>query len=75
MIKLTVEPWKITKRGTVTIPPNHAGPIQMEGFEFEGVNSCREGAVLALIYAIGELQFALAKHVQEPGGDGTVAMD
>lgn len=75
MITLTPEPWKIKKRGTVTIPPNHAGPILVEGFEFDGVKSCREGAVLALVYAIGELQFALAKHLQEPGGDGTVAMD
>lgn len=75
MIKLTVEPWKIEKVGTVFIPPNHKGPIELKGWEFEGVGTCREGVVLALIHAIGELQFALAKTVQEPGGDGTVSMD
>jgi hypothetical protein len=68
------KPWKITKVGTITIPPNHAGPIFIEGFDFEGC-SCREAAVLAMTHAIGELQFALMKHLQEAGGDGTAVID
>ena len=75
MITLTAEPWKIKTIGEVRIPPNHVGPIELTGWEFEGVQTCREGVVLALVHAIGELQFALMKNLQEPGGQDTVAID
>lgn len=68
---------RLTKLGTVTIHPKPVDPsgvtIMVEGFEADG-GSCRDVAVLATIWAIGELQRELMRDIEEPGG-GMVGVD
>ena len=61
---------RLIKTGTVHIGPDL---ICIEGFEGEGT-SCRELAVLATVWAIGQLQLDLQAQLQEPGG-GRSAVD
>jgi hypothetical protein len=60
---------KLTPHGLVTIEP---GGIVVTGFAGDNC-SCRDVAVLACIWAIGELQRELMKDVEQPGG-GRVAI-
>jgi hypothetical protein len=62
-------PIELTKFGTVTVTP--AG-ITVEGFEGNDM-SCREVAVLACMWAIGELQRETTKTIERPGG-GAIAI-
>lgn len=66
---------KLTQHGTVTISPDKKGGPQIivEGFEGAGC-SCRDVAVLACLWAIGELQREVMRAVQEPGG-GSIGVD
>jgi hypothetical protein len=59
---------KLRKHGTVTIFPEKEGLVQItvEGFEADNA-SCRDVAVLACLWAIGELQREVMLAVQEPG--------
>jgi hypothetical protein len=68
-MSLDAEPTKLTQHGTVTVEP---GGIVVTGFAGENC-SCRDMAVLACIWAIGELQRELLKMVEQPGG-GCVAI-
>lgn len=55
---------KLTKTGKITIT---ADEIIVEGFEGDGT-SCRDLAVLAMMWGIGELQKDVVADLQEPGG-------
>jgi hypothetical protein len=68
-MSLDAEHMRITDHGTVTVGP---GSIVVDYFEAEGA-SCRDVAVLACAWAIGELQREMLKDLQEPGG-GYVAI-
>lgn len=68
-MSLDAETTKLTQHGTVTV---EAGRIVVTGFEGDNC-SCRDVAVLACIWAIGELQRELLKTVEQPGG-GYVAV-
>ena len=64
------EHMKLTKKGTVTI--TKAG-IEVAGFG--SVNaSCRETAIMACAWAIGELQREMLKNIERPGG-GNISLD
>jgi hypothetical protein len=67
---------RLTRLGIVTIYPD-ATPsgiqIVVEGFEARG-GSCRDVAVLATIWAIGELQRSLLATFETPGG-GAIGVD
>lgn len=55
---------KIRKFGTVTVTKQG---ISVEGFE--GKNTmCRDMAIMAAAWAIGELQREMLKTIQKPGG-------
>lgn len=56
---------KLTQHGTVTIKPN--GQITVEGFKGDGC-TCRDVAVLAMLWAIGVLQKDVTEAIQRPGG-------
>lgn len=60
---------KLTKLGNVTVHPAKSGGVQivLEGFEGEGC-SCRDVAVLACLWAIGELQREVLRTIERPGG-------
>lgn len=64
------KPLKIDRTGTVTI--TKAG-IRVEGFETRNA-SCREHAILAAAWAIGELQRELARAIKAPGA-GKITLD
>ena len=69
-MSLDAETSKISKTGKVTIT---AAGIVIDGFE--GTNcSCRDVAVLACMWAIGELARETLLEIQEPGGSGNVAI-
>jgi hypothetical protein len=59
-----IKPMKIDRTGTVTITKDG---IKVEGFETRNT-SCREQAILAAAWAIGELQRELARTIKAPGG-------
>ena len=61
---LDAKPARLTQTGTVTISD---GRMTINGFEGEGT-SCRDVAVLAMVWAIGELQIELESALQRPGG-------
>ncbi|BAR92360.1 hypothetical protein [Pseudomonas phage PS-1] len=65
-----VEPIYLTRHGKVTI--SEAG-IDVEGFD-ANLASCRELAVMAAVWAIGELQRELLLTIQRPGG-GNISVD
>lgn len=55
---------KITKTGRVTITKDG---ISVEGFSVKG-GMCRDVAVMAAAWAIGELQREMLKTIAKPGG-------
>ena len=60
---------RLTMTGTVTVQPDKEGRthIYIEGFRGHGC-SCRDVAVLACLWAIGELQREVMRCVETPGG-------
>lgn len=62
---------KLKDTGKMTL---RSGGIELHGFEADGA-SCRDVAVLALIWAIGELQAELTNIVTEAGGSGICSVD
>lgn len=63
-------PMRIKRTGKVTITK---GRVEVEGFEVDNA-SCREHAILATTWAIGELQRQLARTIKKPGG-GNISVD
>lgn len=55
---------EIESFGTITIGK---GAVMVNGFKFSNA-SCREGAILACAWAIGELQREMMKTIERPGG-------
>ena len=74
-MSLDADPVRLTRKGTVTIRPRATGGVQIlyDGFEGKGC-TCRDVAVLAGLWAIGELQREVMLDVQQPGG-GASAVD
>lgn len=70
MKSINTEAMQIDKTGKVTITVDG---ITVEGFEFFRA-SCRDGAIMACAWAIGELQREMLKCIQSPGG-GNVAVE
>lgn len=66
----TNDEMKITKTGRVTITKDG---ISVEGFNVKGA-MCRDVAVMAAAWAIGELQREMLKTIQKPGG-GKIGVD
>lgn len=67
-MSLDAETSKLTKFGKVTIFPAKKGNVQIVVEDFEGKNcSCRDVAVLACVWAIGELQREVMRGIEEPG--------
>lgn len=62
---------ELSKAGTVLI---HDGQISLGGFEGENCG-CSDVAILALIWAIGELQRELTECLRTPGGSGKCGID
>lgn len=56
----------LTAVGTLTVHPD--GSITAEGFSGKNA-SCRDVAVLAVAWAIGELQRELVKAIEQPGNN------
>lgn len=67
---LDAEPVKLTKLGLISISD---GCISVDGFGADN-GSCRDVAVLAAAWAIGELQRELLKTIEKPGG-GSMIVD
>lgn len=67
---LDAETARLTNFGTVTVKK---GQIEVSGFDGRNT-SCREVAVLAALWAIGELQRELMKTPERPGG-GNIGID
>jgi hypothetical protein len=66
---------RLIKVGTVTIHPKAEGGVQIVAEGFEGTNcSCRDVAVLACMWAIGELQREVMRDIEAPGG-GAIGVD
>lgn len=65
----------LTKFGTVTVQPPSDGWVQIrvEGFEGNGC-TCRDVAVQACLWAIGELQREVLRTIEKPGG-GLIGVD
>ena len=61
---------KIKKAGTVTVTENE---IRVSGFDVDNA-MCRETAIHALIWAIGELQKEVVELIAVPGGSGKCCM-
>lgn len=63
---------KLTQHGTVTIGRDASGRTRIiyEGFKGDAC-TCRDVAVLAGLWAIGELQREVMLDVQAPGGGRT----
>lgn len=66
----TDDEMKITKTGRVTITKEG---ISVEGFNVKGA-MCRDVAVMAAAWAIGELQREMLKTIAKPGG-GKIGVD
>jgi hypothetical protein len=66
-----INPMQINQTGTITIAD---GRIDIEGFEFSNA-SCREGAIMACAWAIGELQREMLKDIQAPGGSNSIVIN
>ncbi len=63
-------PIRLTKTGTMTLS---AEGIAIDGFEGENC-SCRDVAILACLWAIGQLQMEATATVHMPGG-GRASVD
>ena len=61
------EKMSITKPGTITITTDG---IHCKGFEADNA-TCREVAIMAAAWGIGELQREMLKDIEEPGGGNT----
>jgi len=66
----TDDEMKITNTGSVTITKDG---ISVEGFNVKGA-MCRDVAVMAAAWAIGELQREMLKTIAKPGG-GKIGVD
>jgi len=66
----TEDEMKIRKSGRVSITRQG---ISVEGFEIKGA-MCRDVAVMATAWAIGELQREMLKTIERPGG-GKITVD
>lgn len=68
-MSLDADPCKLTKHGTVTIRPKRGDVCQIvvEGFEGSGT-TCRDVAIQACAWAIGELQREMLRTIEVPGG-------
>ncbi len=66
------EDTQLTKIGKVIID---ADGIRIEGFDTSGRQSCRETAILATCWALGQLQAEMMATMQRPGGNGRLSMD
>ncbi|MBX9756297.1 MAG: hypothetical protein K2X80_16180 [Pseudomonadaceae bacterium] len=64
------EQMKITQTGRVTITSTGIG---VEGFSGDNAG-CRELAIMATAWAIGELQREMLKTIEKPGG-GNISVD
>jgi len=62
---------RLNKIGTILM---HKQQIHIDGFDADDV-SCREIAILAMIWAIGELQREVVADIAAPGGTGNVIVD
>lgn len=62
---------KLSQTGTVLMHGEH---IYLDGFSADSC-MCREVAVLALIWAIGEMQCELSALIEQPGGSGKTCID
>lgn len=69
-MSLDAETSTLTKFGKVVIHPHgDPGGVQIEVLGFDGKNcSCRDVAVQACLWAIGELQREVLRCIEEPGG-------
>lgn len=66
---------KLKKFGTVTIYPTKQGRVQIVASGFEGQGcTCRDVAVQACLWAIGELQREVLRTIEQPGG-GSIGID
>lgn len=61
---------RITKTGTVTVTKSG---ISVDGFDGSNM-SCREMAIIACAWAIGELQREMLRTIEQPGG-GHISVD
>ncbi len=65
---------KLTGYGSVTVRIDENGPrIYVRGFDGEGC-TCRDVAVQAGLWAIGELQREVLSTIERPGG-GSIGVD
>lgn len=60
----------LSRLGTVTVSK---GGISVQGFEGKNA-SCRDVAIMAAAWAIGELQCEMLKTIKKPGG-GDISVD
>lgn len=65
-MSLDADVTKLTAVGTLTVYPD--GSIVADGFSATNA-SCRDVAVLAAAWAIGELQRELMKAIEQPGNN------
>lgn len=65
-----IEPMRIKLTGTVTITKHG---VQVAGFDIQNAG-CREHAILATTWAIGQLQRELARAIKAPGC-GNISVD
>jgi len=61
---------KLDKTGTILM---HKGEISIDGFDADGC-MCREVAILAMLWGIGEMQRELTEMIFDPEG-GNVGVD
>lgn len=65
-----IDPMRIKRTGKVTITRDG---IEVEGFDIHNA-SCREHAILAAAWAIGQLQREMTKTIRAPGA-GKISVD
>ena len=63
---------QLTKLGKVTITKEG---VYIEGFNTSGTQSCRETAILAAAWALGQLQAEMLATMLKPGGTGRMGID
>ena len=62
---------KLERAGTILM---HDGKIYLDGFEADGC-MCREVAIHALIWGIGQMQQELVALIDRPGGTDNTCID
>lgn len=70
-MSLDADHTRLTRHGRITITE---GRITVARFDGENA-SCRDVAVLALAWAIGELQREMVNIIEQPGGSTRVVVD